>query len=88
MSIWLGAYVMLMKKYTLEGYLQLSSEIQANTLRIVPPIAFAMTKSKILEELNLSSVKYILCTGAALQEDVIECLQKRFNNAPIFQGYG
>jgi acyl-CoA synthetase (AMP-forming)/AMP-acid ligase II len=77
-----------MKKYTLEGFLQLSSKTQANTLRIVPPIAFAMTKSIFIEELNLSSVKYILCTGAVLQEEVIEILQKRFNNAPIFQGYG
>jgi 4-coumarate--CoA ligase len=86
--MWLGGYIMLMKKYTLEGFLQLSSKIKANILRIVPPIAFAMTKSKIIEELNLGSVKYILCTGAALQEDVIQSLQKRFNEAPIFQGYG
>lgn len=88
MSAWLGAYVMLMKKYTLDDLLQLSSSIQANTLRIVPPIAFAMTKSSKLEEYDLSSVKYIICSGAALQEDVIYELQKRLNKAPIFQGYG
>jgi 4-coumarate--CoA ligase len=79
---------MLMKKYTLDDLLKLSSRIQANTLRIVPPIAFAMTKSSKLEDYDLSSVKYIMCSGAALQEDVIDELQKRFNKAPIFQGYG
>ena len=88
MSAWLGAYVMLMKKYTLGDLLWLSSRIQANTLRIVPPIAFAMTKSSKLEEYDLSSVKYIMCSGAALQEDDIDSLQKRLNKAPIFQGYG
>jgi 4-coumarate--CoA ligase len=88
MSAWLGAYVMLMKKYTLDNLLKLSSRIQANTLRIVPPIAFAMTKSSNLEEHDLSSVKYIMCSGAALQKDVIDELQKRLNKAPIFQGYG
>jgi len=88
MSMWLGAYIMLMKKYTLDGFLQLSSNIQANTLRIVPPIAFAMTKSKSIEGLNLSSVKYILCTGAVLRAEVIKSLQNTFNKAPIFQGYG
>jgi acyl-coenzyme A synthetase/AMP-(fatty) acid ligase len=87
MSTWLGAYVMLMRKYTLDDLLRLSSRIQANTLRIVPPIAFAMTKSSKLQEYDLSSVKYIVCSGAGLQEDVIDSLQKRLNKAPIFQGY-
>jgi acyl-coenzyme A synthetase/AMP-(fatty) acid ligase len=88
MSAWLGAYVMLMKKYTLDDLLHLSSRIKANTLRIVPPIAFAMTKSSKLEEYDLNSVKYIMCSGAALKEDVIDELQKRLNKSPIFQGYG
>jgi 4-coumarate--CoA ligase len=66
----------------------LSAKIQANTLRIVPPIAFAMAKSSNIEQFDLSSVKYIMCSGAALQEEVIKTLQKRFNKAPIFQGYG
>lgn len=86
--MWLGAYNMLMKEYTLDGLLQLSSDIHADVLKIVPPIALAMTKLKGIEELNLSSVKYILCTGAVLQAEVIESLQKLFNGAPIFQGYG
>ena len=88
MSTWIGAYVMLMKSYTLNGFLDLSSKVQANTLRIVPPIAFAMTKFDGLEKYDLSSVKYIMCSGAALKKDVIEALQSRLNKAPIFQGYG
>ena len=79
---------MLMKRYSLDGLLSLSAKIRANTLRIVPPIAFAMTKSIDIEQFDLSSVKYIMCSGAALKEEVIENLQKRLNKAPIFQGYG
>ncbi|KAH6673101.1 acyl-CoA synthetases/AMP-acid ligases II [Halenospora varia] len=88
MSTWLGAYVMLMKKYSLPTLLSLSSQIRANTLRIVPPIAFAMTKSQEMNNYNLASVKWIMCSGAALQEEVIENLHRRFKGAPIFQGYG
>lgn len=29
-----------------------------------------------------------MCSGAALQEEVIENLHGRFKGAPIFQGYG
>ncbi|KAF4625843.1 hypothetical protein G7Y89_g12318 [Cudoniella acicularis] len=88
MSAWLGAYVMLMRKYTLPRLLELSSQAQANTLRIVPPIAFAMSKGTEMEKWNLGSVKWIMCSGAALKEEVIEALHKRFKGAPIFQGYG
>jgi 4-coumarate--CoA ligase len=90
MSTWLGAYVMLMRKYTLPGLLSLSSQISANTMRIVPPIAFAMTKSREVRngKWDLSTVRFIMCSGAALREEVIEELQRRFNKAPIFQGYG
>jgi len=79
---------MLMKKYTLDGLLQLSSDVHANTMRIVPPIAFAMSKSKAIENFDPGSVKYIMCSGAALQEEIIASLQTKLNKAPIFQGYG
>lgn len=79
---------MLMKKYNLDSLLKLSAEQKANTLRIVPPIALAMTKVDTFGTHDLTSVRYIMCSGAALQHDVIEALQKKFNNAPIFQGYG
>ena len=79
---------MMMKKYSLEGLVRLSAEIDANTLRIVPPIAVAMSKSGSLDDSRLDSIRYIMCSGAALQSSVIEFLQRRFPNAPIFQGYG
>lgn len=88
MGIWLGAYTMLMKKYDLNELLKLSTSCKANTLRIVPSIALAMTKASTLNTHDLSSIKFIMCSGAALQQDVIKSLQKKFNQAPIFQGYG
>ncbi|KAF2794516.1 acyl-CoA synthetases/AMP-acid ligases II [Melanomma pulvis-pyrius CBS 109.77] len=88
MGIWLGAYTMLMKKYDLNELLKLSTSCKANTLRIVPSIALAMTKALTLNTHDLSSIKFIMCSGASLQQDVIKSLQKKFNQAPIFQGYG
>lgn len=88
MGVWLGSYTMLMKKYSLDALLELSAKKKTNTLRIVPPIALAMTKVDNLGYHDLSRVKFIMCSGAALQKDVIGALQRKFNNAPIFQGYG
>jgi 4-coumarate--CoA ligase len=47
-----------------------------------------MSKSELAKDSKPDTVKYIMCLGANLQHGVIECLQKRFRNAPIFQGYG
>ncbi|KAF2713314.1 acyl-CoA synthetases/AMP-acid ligases II [Pleomassaria siparia CBS 279.74] len=88
MGVWLGAYTMLMKRYSLDELLKLSSSFKANTLRIVPSIALAMAKEASLESYDLSSIKFIMCSGAVLQREVIATLQRKFNQAPIFQGYG
>ena len=88
MGVWLGSYTMLMRQYKLDGLLKLSAEAKANTLRIVPPIALAMTKNDTFGSYDLSGIKFIMCSGAALQTSVIRALQKKFNGAPIFQGYG
>jgi 4-coumarate--CoA ligase len=88
MGVWLGTYTMLMKKYSLDALLKLSAHHKATTLRLVPPIALAMMKADSLGSYDLSSIKFIMCSGAALQQNVIEALQRRMNKAPIFQGYG
>jgi len=84
----LGVYTMIMKTFTLDGFLRLSSRTKADTLRIVPPVAFAMAKYAEFKDFNLTAVKYILCTGAALKDEIIQALHKILNDAPIFQGYG
>jgi 4-coumarate--CoA ligase len=88
MSVWLGAYNMLQKRYALEAFLRLSADTKANTLRIVPPIALQMAQMDKLGDLGLENVKFILCSGAALEKGVIETLQGKLGRAPIFQGYG
>ncbi|CAO2648201.1 Nn.00g074680.m01.CDS01 [Neocucurbitaria sp. VM-36] len=88
MGVWLGSYTMLMKKYSLDELLRLSSVCKANTLRIVPSIALAMMKVATLDVHDLRDIKFIMCSGAALQPEIIQVLQKKFNQAPIFQGYG
>lgn len=88
MGAWLGTYTKLMKKYSLPQLLKLSSLCRANNLRIVPSIALAMVKFKELNNYDLKDIRFIMCSGAALQPEVIEALQEKLNQAPIFQGYG
>ncbi|KAF2651222.1 acyl-CoA synthetases/AMP-acid ligases II [Lophiostoma macrostomum CBS 122681] len=88
MGAWIGAYNVLMRKYTLESFLELSASINANAFRILPTIAVAISKQASFDLARLSSVKLIMCTGAALPPSTIKFFQEAFAGAPIFQGYG
>ncbi|KAF2501251.1 acyl-CoA synthetases/AMP-acid ligases II [Lophium mytilinum] len=84
----IGYYTMLMKKYTLGRLLELSAKVNANTLRILPTIAVAITKDHGFDLAQLQSIKLIMCAGATLPPKIIEFFNQRFPGAPIFQGYG
>ena len=79
---------MLMKKYVLHDFLELSTQIDANALRILPSIAVAISKQRAFDLSRLNSVKYIMCSGAALPTPMIQFFHDQFSGAPIFQGYG
>lgn len=88
MGAWVGLYTMLQKKYTLQTFLELSAQTDANALRILPTIAVAITKERSFDLSRLSRVQYIMCSGAVLPTPTIAHFRTHFPNAPIFQGYG
>jgi 4-coumarate--CoA ligase len=81
-------YTMVMKSFVLDDFLHLCSKTRANTMRIFPTTALAISKMPRFDGFCLEDVRYILCSGAPLQNDVIRALHEKLNAAPIFQGYG
>ncbi|KAF2476710.1 acyl-CoA synthetases/AMP-acid ligases II [Lindgomyces ingoldianus] len=88
MGTWLGSYTMLMKRYTLDTFLELSAKSNVTALRILPTIAVAIAKQQTFNLSRLNCVKYIMCSGAALPPAIITFFHQHFPSAPIFQGYG
>ncbi|KAH7119862.1 acyl-CoA synthetases/AMP-acid ligases II [Dendryphion nanum] len=88
MGAWIGSYNILMKKFSLDGFLELSAQINATAFRILPTIAVAIAKQTSFDLSLLSSVKHIMCSGAALPPPIINFFNQKFAGAPIFQGYG
>lgn len=88
MGAWMGFYTMLQKKFTLDTFLELSSQTRANAFRILPTIAVAISKQQTFDLSRLSDIKYIMCSGATLPPPIIEFFHKNIPGAPIFQGYG
>ncbi|OQV03593.1 hypothetical protein CLAIMM_08615 [Cladophialophora immunda] len=83
-----GSYVEPMKQFDLKRYAQRCAEIRATIMRLVPSTAVSIVKDPQLQNLDLKSVQYILCSGAALQSQVVAQLYAIMAETHIIQGYG
>ena len=77
-----------MPTFTLEAYLSRCAEIRATALKLVPATAVRMTKDPTLSNLDLSSVRFISCSGAALAPAVAKSLQQKLPAAVVTNGFG
>lgn len=77
-----------MPRFDMRSYLECCVKIRATVLRLVPSIVVSLTKSSKGESLDLSNVRYIMCSGAALDAHVVERLRISAPSAFIVQGYG
>jgi len=83
-----GNYLVAMKQFKYQEWIDACSRIQATMMRMVPPTALAIAKDPKLENVNLSSVDVILCAGATSQAEVVQRLQYLLKGVSIIQGYG
>jgi len=84
----IGNYLVAMKQFKYQEWIEANSRIQATMMRMVPPTALAIAKDQKLENVDLSSVNVILCAGATLQTEVVQRLQHLLKGVSIIQGYG
>ena len=87
-SAYLGNYIVAMKRFDFKAYVQRCSEIKATILRTVPATAVMLVKEPWVRDLDLTSVRFIACAGAALQSQVVEQLQQILGGVDVIQGYG
>jgi 4-coumarate--CoA ligase len=91
LSAFVGSYVVAMKQYDFFRYLSGCAGIGATILRLVPATAIRMVKNPAVAALglDLSTVKFIMCSGAPLSSDVIEGLQGIMHpQTVVLNGYG
>lgn len=84
-----GGTFIFLPKFEPKSFLRAIEKNKVNLLVVVPPIMVFLSKSPLVDEFDLSSVKEIGCGAAHLSADVEEQVLKRFNgNVRIRQGYG
>ncbi|KAI1843565.1 hypothetical protein JX266_010198 [Neoarthrinium moseri] len=86
---WTGGYVVAMKHYDFLPYLQRCSEIKGTILRLVPATAIRLVKDPASRGLDLTTVKTVMCAGAALPPEIVTGLQSILDpGTTVLNGYG
>lgn len=83
----LGHKYVMIKRYSESTFLQYIQKYKITTLYIVPTMAVFLSKSVLVKDYDLSSVKLISSGGGPIRKNVEEILKKRFN-CSVIQNYG
>jgi acyl-CoA synthetase (AMP-forming)/AMP-acid ligase II len=87
LSIRVGATVISMPRFELEPFLGLMQEHRATGAYLVPPIVLALAKHPIVDEYDLSSLRWIISGAAPLGKDLAVATRSRLG-CLVLQGYG
>jgi len=88
LSTFTGSFVVAMRRFDFTRYIECCAKIRATILRLVPSTAVLIAKDPSIQSLDLTSVQFILCSGAALQSQIVAKLHSLMGATAIVQGYG
>ncbi|BGP50499.1 hypothetical protein JCM10450v2_006418 [Rhodotorula kratochvilovae] len=84
-----GGTCVVLPKFDLPKALESVQKYKCTTALVVPPIALALAKHPIVDQYDLSSLRYILCGAAPLSAALEAALTKRLKgHTRVFQGLG
>ncbi len=87
MALYAGATVVTMPRFDLEQFLELLQRYRITTAFLVPPIILALAKHPLVDQYDLSSLRYVNSGAAPLPEPVARQCAERLN-VIVRQGYG
>jgi acyl-CoA synthetase (AMP-forming)/AMP-acid ligase II len=87
MGLYMGATIVMMPRFDFEQFLKSVTQYRVTLAHLVPPIVLALSKSPIVDDYDLSSLKLIFSGAAPLDEHLTRACKQRLN-LNIRQGYG
>jgi len=87
MGLYKGATIVTLPRFDLEQFLKCIKDYRVTLAHLVPPIVLALSKSPLVDNYDLSTLKTIFCGAAPLDENLTRACMERLN-CRIRQGYG
>ncbi|HEX4357991.1 MAG TPA: AMP-binding protein [Pseudonocardia sp.] len=81
------ALIVTMPRFDLAGFLRAIAEYRIDHLYIVPPIALALAKSPLVDDYDVTSVRFMVSAAASLDAELGRALAHRLD-AVVLQGFG
>ena len=82
-----GTTCVTMPRFDLELFLRYIQDYRITHLHLVPPIVLALAKQPLVDQYDLSSLRYILSGAAPLDGAIQQAVAARLH-VPVVQGYG
>lgn len=87
MGLYLGSTIVMMPRFDLEQFLSAISKYRVTLAHLVPPIVLALSKSPIVDQYDLSTLRAVFSGAAPLDANLTRSCMQRLN-LRIRQGYG
>jgi acyl-CoA synthetase (AMP-forming)/AMP-acid ligase II len=87
MGLYQGATIVMMPRFDLEQFLNAVGKYRVTLAHLVPPIVLALSKSPIVDEYDLSTLRAVFSGAAPLDANLTRACMQRLN-IKIRQGYG
>jgi acyl-CoA synthetase (AMP-forming)/AMP-acid ligase II len=87
LTLRVGATVISMPRFDLVQFLRLAQEHRATGAYLVPPIVLALAKHPVVDDYDLSSLRWIISGAAPLGRDLAQAARSRLG-CLVLQGYG
>jgi acyl-CoA synthetase (AMP-forming)/AMP-acid ligase II len=83
-----GATVISIPRFDLAQYLELVQRYRVSYLHLVPPVVLALAKHPLVDQYDVSSVRWGISAAAPLSAQVIDAFHARLPAARVAQAYG
>ncbi|KAI0706142.1 amp dependent CoA ligase [Cytidiella melzeri] len=87
-QLWFGSTIVVVPKFTFEGFLASIQRYRIKHLQIVPPMVVLLVKHPLTKTYDLSSVRWLMSGAAPLSAELTMQLTKILPQCSIGQGYG
>ena len=85
--LWAGYECIVMPRFELEKACSLIQKHKVTMMWVAPPVVLALSKSPLVDEYDLSSLKMVVSAAAPLTHELSDAFYARLKT-PIKQGYG
>ncbi|MEU8931436.1 4-coumarate--CoA ligase family protein [Streptomyces sp. NPDC048409] len=84
----MGATVVVLPRFDLETFLAAIQNHRITGLYVAPPIVLALAKHPLVEQYDLSSLRYVMSAAAPLDARLAAACSARLGLPPVAQAYG